>query len=81
MFDETKDRIGKNLSKLKEEWKEFGRDQLSNLKRLTKPSLNPSNREHFVPHVLVAVISTTYGLRRTLTYLTVAAIIYYLYRL
>ena len=56
----------------------FKEDQKRNLKRLSRPSLNPKNREHFVPHVLTAVISTTYQflpvtkvLDRTFTYATI----------
>lgn len=61
----------KNFDKLKAEWKEVGQDFQWNISRLKKPSLNPKNREHFVPHVLVAFVSTFYSLRRTLTYATV----------
>ena len=67
--------LAKNLDVLKEEWEEVGDDFKWNLKRLKSPSLNPKNREHFVPHVLVAFVSTFYSLRRTLTYLTVLAIL------
>ena len=65
----------KNWDVIKAELREFGRDQLRNIKRLAKPSLNPKNREHFVPHVLTAFISTFYGMRRVLTYTTVMALL------
>ena len=65
----------KNWDVVKAELREFGRDQLHNIKRLAKPSLNPKNREHFVPHVLTAFISTFYGMRRVLTYTTVIALL------
>ena len=69
--------LDKNIDVLKEEWQEVGADFKWNISRLKKPSLNPKNREHFVPHVLVAFVSTFYSLRRTLTYATVAGIIVY----
>lgn len=67
--------IQKNWQVVREEWADFTREQGRNLRRLKKPSLDPRNREHFVPHVLVAMIEETYDqLPRTLTYLTVGAL-------
>lgn len=74
-FKETLQRIGRNFEVVKGEWYMWRKDQARNLARLKKPSLNPSDREHFVPHVLVAFIETTYDeLPRTLTYITVAGL-------
>ena len=67
----NKDGWRKNLEVLQEEWSDFWFDTKRNLSRLARPSLNPKNREHFVPHVLTAFVSTFYGLRRTLTYATI----------
>lgn len=67
--------IQKNWQVVREEWADFTREQGRNLSRLKKPSLDPRNREHFVPHVLVAMIEETYDqLPRTLTYMTVVGI-------
>jgi len=65
------DGIEKNWDVVKAELVEFWRDQKYNFGRLIKPSLNPKNREHFVPHVLTAFISTFFGMRRVLTYSTI----------
>lgn len=86
------DGLSKNWMVVQDELDEFmdglrtlGRDQLRNVQRLLKPSLFPSNREHFVPHVLVAFISTFYrfvgvvaSMTRTWTYTTVIAVVVYL---
>lgn len=69
------DRLGKNLDVVKGEWKAWAREMKSLGRRLSRPSLNPANREHFVPHVLVAVVEETYDqLPRNLTYLTVVGV-------
>lgn len=70
--------LQKNLEVLKQEWKTVGADFARNWERLKKPSLNPKDREHFVPHVLVAFVSTFFSLRRTLTYITVIALVVWL---
>lgn len=70
----NKDGWSKNQETLLEEWSVFWKDQKWNASRLRKPSLDWRNREHFVPHVIVAFISTFFGLRRTLTYLTVVGV-------
>ena len=67
--------IEKNWQVGRAEWADFAIEQKRNLSRLKKPSLDPRNREHFVPHVLVAMIEETYDqLPRTLTYLTVVGV-------
>jgi hypothetical protein len=67
--------IQKNWQVVRAEWQDFAREQKRNLSRLKKPSIDPRNREHFVPHVLVAIIEETYDqLPRTLTYLTVIGV-------
>lgn len=70
--------LQKNLEVLKQEWKTVGADFARNWERLKTPSLNPKDREHFAPHVLVAFVSTFFSLRRTLTYLTVIALVVWL---
>lgn len=79
----------KNLERVTGEWHElkagvltFVEDQGRNLKRLMKPSLDQGNREHFVPHVSVAFLSTFWrffgvvaGMERSLTYLTVLGLV------
>lgn len=68
----NRDGLAKNFEVVLDEWAAFWADEKRNFKRLIKPSLDPKNREHFVPHVLTAFISTFYNeLPRTLTYLTI----------
>ena len=75
MTDEDLDGWRKNVQVLKEEWDEIWPDFKRNWSRLMKPSLNPKNREHFVPHVLKAFISTFFGMRRILTEIVTWAIV------
>lgn len=67
-FAKNMERVSNELAEWRSEMRDIGR-------RLRKPSLNPKNREHFVPHVLTGVIEETYDkLPRTLTYLTIIAL-------
>lgn len=75
MLKSTLGRLKKNLSVVRVELRSWWWEMLDISDRLKKPSLNPSNREHFVPHVLAGVIEETYDkLPRTLTYLTILAL-------
>lgn len=70
------DTIKKDLEKLTEEFQAFATLQSDNLRRLSKPSFNPKNREHFVPHVLTgALVDTFRSLPKTLAYLTPVVIV------
>lgn len=79
-FDVVKD----ELVEFKDALRENAKDQMGNIKRLLRFGFNPKDRETFLPHVLMAVVSTGFGLiavfgllRRTLSYLFV---IYWLVR-
>lgn len=72
----NKDGFAKNMERVRMELADW-RDEMRDIgRRLSKPSLNPRNREHFVPHVLTGVIEETYDkLPRTLTYLTIIGLV------
>lgn len=54
-----KDGWAKNLEVYRWQLEDFRDEMLDIWRRLKKPSLNPKNREHFVPHVLAGILPAT----------------------
>ena len=70
------DGIKKNLEVVRGELDLVWAAMRIDIERLRKPSLNPKNRKHFVPHVLTGMWMNLFYARRTLGYTTLLIVLY-----